>query len=539
MKLSERLGAVESEDAAEATKAAKAAKAATNPVRPRATPAPEAAPEPAERPTRPTRPTPAGPTPRSERHEPAPKDGAPPAERSTRKRSNVGWEVTKKRVRDLVLADLGPRLTGSKRVGPELDKEVKAALDRALQREDVRISPVERSKFVAEVLSDILGYGPLDAPLADPTVTEIMCNAYNQIWVERRGVIEPTDLAFTDDGQYRQVIDKIVTAVGRRVDESSPMVDARLPDGSRVNAVVPPLALNGAVLTIRKFAEDPYTVADLINFGSMTMDLALFLEAAVRGKLNVLVSGGTGTGKTTTLNVLSSFSPERERIVTIEDAAELQLQQPHVVRLESRPANSEGKGEVRIRDLVRNALRMRPDRIVVGEVRGGEALDMLQAMNTGHAGSITTVHANTARDALSRLETMVLMAGFDLPMRAIREQIASAINVIVQLERASDGTRRIISVEEVQGLEGDIILLQQLFRFVPRTSVDGRQVGEIEAAGLRPKFLDALVHSGVDLPASVFQAPVRAREVRPKTRSVPSVAELIARSGGPVPGARR
>ncbi|MDQ1487656.1 MAG: pilus assembly protein CpaF [Actinomycetota bacterium] len=539
MKLSERLGAVESEDAAEATKAAKAAKAATNPVRPRATPAPEAAPEPAERPTRPTRPTPAGPTPRSERHEPAPKDGAPPAERSTRKRSNVGWEVTKKRVRDLVLADLGPRLTGSKRVGPELDKEVKAALDRALQREDVRISPVERSKFVAEVLSDILGYGPLDAPLADPTVTEIMCNAYNQIWVERRGVIEPTDLAFTDDGQYRQVIDKIVTAVGRRVDESSPMVDARLPDGSRVNAVVPPLALNGAVLTIRKFAEDPYTVADLINFGSMTMDLALFLEAAVRGKLNVLVSGGTGTGKTTTLNVLSSFIPERERIVTIEDAAELQLQQPHVVRLESRPANSEGRGEVRIRDLVRNALRMRPDRIVVGEVRGGEALDMLQAMNTGHAGSITTVHANTARDALSRLETMVLMAGFDLPMRAIREQIASAINVIVQLERASDGTRRIISVEEVQGLEGDIILLQQLFRFVPRTSVDGRQVGEIEAAGLRPKFLDALVHSGVDLPASVFQAPVRAREVRPKTRSVPSVAELIARSGGPVPGARR
>ncbi|MDQ1503985.1 MAG: pilus assembly protein CpaF [Actinomycetota bacterium] len=539
MKLSERLGAVESEDAAEATKAAKAAKAATNPVRPRATPAPEAAPEPAERPTRPTRPTPAGPTPRSERHEPAPKDGAPPAERSTRKRSNVGWEVTKKRVRDLVLADLGPRLTGSKRVGPELDKEVKAALDRALQREDVRISPVERSKFVAEVLSDILGYGPLDAPLADPTVTEIMCNAYDQIWVERRGVIEPTDLAFTDDGQYRQVIDKIVTAVGRRVDESSPMVDARLPDGSRVNAVVPPLALNGAVLTIRKFAEDPYTVADLINFGSMTMDLALFLEAAVRGKLNVLVSGGTGTGKTTTLNVLSSFIPERERIVTIEDAAELQLQQPHVVRLESRPANSEGRGEVRIRDLVRNALRMRPDRIVVGEVRGGEALDMLQAMNTGHAGSITTVHANTARDALSRLETMVLMAGFDLPMRAIREQIASAINVIVQLERASDGTRRIISVEEVQGLEGDIILLQQLFRFVPRTSVDGRQVGEIEAAGLRPKFLDALVHSGVDLPASVFQAPVRAREVRPKTRSVPSVAELIARSGGPVPGARR
>jgi len=375
--------------------------------------------------------------------------------------------------------------------------------------------------------------------LADTTVTEIMCNAYNSIWVERKGVIEPTSLSFTDDAQYRQVIDKIVSAVGRRVDESSPMVDARLPDGSRVNAIIPPLSLNGSTLTIRKFAEDPYTVADLINFGSMTMDLALFLEACVRGKLNVLVSGGTGTGKTTTLNVLSSFIPERERIVTIEDAAELQLQQPHVVRLESRPANSEGRGEVRIRDLVRNALRMRPDRIVVGEVRGGEALDMLQAMNTGHAGSITTVHANTSRDALARLETMVLMAGFDLPVRAIREQIASAINVIVQLERASDGVRRVVSVEEVQGLEGDIILLQQLFRHVPRMSVDGRQVGEIEAAGLRPKFLDQLVHSGVDLPASVFHAPVRPREMRPKTRAVPSVAELIARSGGPVTGGPR
>ncbi|MGH9008302.1 MAG: CpaF family protein [Acidimicrobiia bacterium] len=509
MNLSERLGAVESEPEQQA---------------------PAAKPKPAARPTS-TRPEAA-----------QPEADEKPAR--TAKRANAGWEGNKKQVRDLVLADLGPRLTGSKRVGSELEREVKAALDRALQREDVRISPVERSKFVVEVLSDILGYGPLDAPLADPSVTEIMCNGYNSIWVERKGVIEPTNLSFTDDTQYRQVIDKIVSAVGRRVDESSPMVDARLPDGSRVNAIIPPLSLNGATLTIRKFAEDPYTVADLINFGSMTMDLALFLEACVRGKLNVLVSGGTGTGKTTTLNVLSSFIPERERIVTIEDAAELQLQQPHVVRLESRPANSEGRGEVRIRDLVRNALRMRPDRIVVGEVRGGEALDMLQAMNTGHAGSITTVHANTPRDALARLETMVLMAGFDLPVRAIREQIASAINVIVQLERASDGMRRITSVEEVQGLEGDVILLQELFRYVPRTSADGRQVGEIEAAGLRPKFLDQLLHSGVDLPASVFQAPLSSRkmgprEVRPKTRSVPSVAELIARSGGPVSGGRR
>ncbi|HEV7687803.1 MAG TPA: ATPase, T2SS/T4P/T4SS family, partial [Acidimicrobiia bacterium] len=325
MKLSERLGVVESEQAAEA--AAKAA-TASKPAPRRAAPPAEAPPERAPRRVRPGSAAPAAAAPETPAVPKQRSESAQAAERSARKRSNVGWEVNKKQVRDLVLADLGPRLAGSKRIGTELEKEVKAALDRALQREDVRISPVERSKFVAEVLSDILGYGPLDAPLADPTVTEIMCNAYNQIWVERKGVIEPTDLAFTDDGQYRQVIDKIVTAVGRRVDESSPMVDARLPDGSRVNAVVPPLALNGAVLTIRKFAEDPYTVADLINFGSMTMDLALFLEAAVRGKLNVLVSGGTGTGKTTTLNVLSSFIPERERIVTIEDAAELQLQQP-------------------------------------------------------------------------------------------------------------------------------------------------------------------------------------------------------------------
>ena len=459
----------------------------------------------------------------------APSEGAAPVVRSAPRprRATADWEVTKRQVHELVLHDVGPRL-GKSPSGDGIEKEVKASLDRILQREDVRISPVERRKFINEVMSDILGYGPLDGPLSDPTITEIMCNGYDAIWVERAGVIEATDLSFTDESQYRQVIDKIVTGVGRRIDESSPMVDARLPDGSRVNAVVPPLALGGPVLTIRKFAEDPYTAKDLINFGSLSMDLALFLEACVRGKLNVLVSGGTGTGKTTTLNVLSSFIPERERIVTIEDAAELQLQQPHVVRLESRPPNSEGKGEVRIRDLVRNALRMRPDRIVVGEVRGGEALDMLQAMNTGHAGSITTVHANTPRDALSRLETMVLMAGFELPMRAIREQIASAINVIIQLERASDGTRRVVSVEEVQGLEGDVILLQKVFHFVPRVSSDGRQVGEVEAAGLRPKFLDKLLASGVELPATIFQSPARIREAR--GRATPSVTELLARS---------
>src|SRR6266540_1751746 len=358
-------------------------------------------------------------------------------------KSAASWTEAKRKVRDLVLADLSPKILGPKALtGAPLEREVKATLDRILRREDVKVSPVERQKFLNEVLSDTLGYGPLDEPLRDPTITEIMCNSYDDIWIERQGLIEQTDFSFTDEEQYRQVIDKIVTGVGRRVDESSPMVDARLPDGSRVNAIIPPLALRGAVLTIRKFSETPYTAKDLVNFGAFSLDFANLMEACVRGKLNVLVSGGTGTGKTTLLNVLSSFIPERERILTIEDAAELKLAQKHVVSLESRPANAEGRGEIRIRDLVRNALRMRPDRIVVGEVRGAEALDMLQAMNTGHAGSITTVHANSPRDALARLETMVLMAGFDLPVRAIREQIASALHLIVHLHRFRDGSRR-------------------------------------------------------------------------------------------------
>jgi pilus assembly protein CpaF len=327
-------------------------------------------------------------------------------------------------------------------------------------------------------------------------------------------LLELTDLSFADEDQFRQVIDKIVSAVGRRVDESSPMVDARLPNGSRVNAIIPPLALRGPVLTIRKFAEDPFTAKDLVNFSTFSLDFVHVLEAAVRGKLNVLISGGTGTGKTTLLNVLSGFIPERERILTIEDAAELQLQQPHVVSLEARPANAEGRGEVRIRDLVRNALRMRPDRIVVGEVRGAEALDMLQAMNTGHEGSLTTVHANTPRDALSRLETMVLMAGFELPVRAIREQIASAINVIVQLERMSDGTRKVTSVQEIQGMEGDVILLQEVFKFHGQVTRDGRQVGELESTGLRPKFAEKLINHGIELPAKVFQRTQRAASVK-------------------------
>jgi pilus assembly protein CpaF len=421
-------------------------------------------------------------------------------------RSASTWDATKKKVRELVLDEVAPKMQGL--TPEELAAEVKGALDRILQREDVEVTPLERRRFVQEMMSDTLGYGPLDPLLADSTITEVMCNAYDDIWVEREGRVEHTDLSFTDDIQYRAVIDKIVSAVGRRVDEASPMVDARLPDGSRVNAIIPPLALHGAVLTIRKFSKDPYTAKDLINFGTWTVDLVTVMEACVRGKLNILVSGGTGTGKTTNLNVLSAFIPDGERVITIEDSAELQLQQPHVINLETRPASAEGTGQVTIRDLVKNALRMRPDRIIVGECRAAEALDMLQAMNTGHEGSMTTVHANTSRDAISRLETMVLMAGFDLPVRAIREQIASAIDLILQVSRMPDGRRVITAVTEVQGLEGDIILLQDIFKYRPLPgAAPGKLAGELVATGLRPKFLDKLAENNVEVPAAAFKAP--------------------------------
>ncbi|MFP5256574.1 MAG: CpaF family protein [Acidimicrobiia bacterium] len=415
------------------------------------------------------------------------------------------WDATKKKVRELVLEEVAPKMQGLS--AEELADEVRGALDRILQREDVEVTPLERRRFVQEVMSDTLGYGPLDPLLADDTITEVMCNAYDDIWIEREGRIEHTDLSFTDDSQYRAVIDKIVSAVGRRVDEASPMVDARLPDGSRVNAIIPPLALHGSVLTIRKFSKDPYTAKDLIAFGTWTVDLVTVMEACVRGKLNILVSGGTGTGKTTNLNVLSSFIPDGERVITIEDSAELQLQQPHVISLETRPASAEGTGAVTIRDLVKNALRMRPDRIIVGECRAAEALDMLQAMNTGHEGSMTTVHANTSRDAISRLETMVLMAGFELPVRAIREQIASAIDLILQVTRMPDGRRVISAVTEVQGMEGDVILLQDIFRYRPVPGGVGAGSGELVATGLRPKFLDKLAENKVEVPASAFKAP--------------------------------
>jgi pilus assembly protein CpaF len=415
------------------------------------------------------------------------------------------WDATKRKVRELVLEEVAPKMQGLS--AEELAAEVKSALDQILQREDVEVTPLERRRFVQEMMSDTLGYGPLDPLLADESITEVMCNAYDDIWVEREGRLEHTDLSFTDDIQYRAVIDKIVSAVGRRVDEASPMVDARLPDGSRVNAIIPPLALHGSVLTIRKFSKDPYTAKDLINFGTWTLDLVTVMEACVRGKLNILVSGGTGTGKTTNLNVLSAFIPDGERIITIEDSAELQLQQPHVINLETRPMSAEGTGQVSIRDLVKNALRMRPDRIIVGECRAAEALDMLQAMNTGHEGSMTTVHANASRDAISRLETMVLMAGFDLPVRAIREQIASAIDLILQVSRMPDGRRVITAVTEVQGLEGDMILLQDIFKYRTLPGQAGKMSGELVATGLRPKFIDKLNENNVEVPASAFKAP--------------------------------
>ncbi len=458
---------------------------------------------------------------------------AGPRRRTTAPGRGGSWEATKRKVRELVLEEVAPKMQGL--TGEELITEVKTALDKILGREDVQVSPLERRKFVQEMIADTLGYGPLDPLLADDTVTEVMCNAHDDIWVERNGRLEHTDLSFSDDTQYRQVIDKIVSAVGRRVDESSPMVDARLPDGSRVNAIIPPLAIHGSVLTIRKFSRDPFTAKDLINFGTWTIDLVTVMEACVRAKLNILVSGGTGTGKTTNLNVLSSFIPEGERIITIEDSYELQLQQSHVINLEARPANAEGRGQVAIRDLVKNALRMRPDRIIVGECRAGEALDMLQAMNTGHEGSMTTVHANGARDALSRLETMVLMAGFDLPVRAIREQVNSAIDLIMQVERMPDGKRVITSLTEVQGMEGDTILLQDIFkyRYLPGGE-RGRPNGELAATGLRPKFLDKLTEQEIEVPAHAFKAPPTPARMTAPTRGrrqvkVPDVAELADR----------
>lgn len=401
---------------------------------------------------------------------------------------------------------LGPKLYDAHMTQSELEQQVHFALQTALAETDQPMSSADRARVSQEIADDILGYGPLEPLLRDPDLSEVMVNAYNSIYIERSGKLVKTEAAFNDEAHLRRTIDKIVSKIGRRVDETSPMCDARLPDGSRVNAIIPPLALDGSKLTIRKFSEDPYTVEDLINFGSLTRPSANLLEGCVKGRLNILVSGGTGAGKTTTLNVLSSFIPEDERIVTIEDAAELRLHQDHVLRLESRPANIEGKGAVTIRDLVKNSLRMRPDRVVVGEIRDAAALDMLQAMNTGHDGSISTLHANTPRDALSRLETMVLMAGMDLPVRAIREQVASAVDLIIQQTRLKDGTRRITAITEIVGMEGDIITTQDVFLFDYAAGVDenGKFKGGLKSMGLRPRFLDRLNDHGVHVDPAVF-----------------------------------
>lgn len=363
----------------------------------------------------------------------------------------------------------------------------------------------ERQRLIQQILDEILGFGPITPLLNDPDITEVMVNGPHQIYVERKGKLELVPVTFYDDQHVLHIMEKIVAPLGRRIDESQPMVDARLPDGSRVNAIIPPLALNGPTLTIRKFAKDPFKVEDLIRFGTLTQEMAQFLKACVVSRLNMIVSGGTGSGKTTSLGVLSGYIPEDERIVTIEDAAELQLRQSHVVTLETRPPNIEGKGAITIRDLVRNSLRMRPERIIVGEVRSGEALDMLQAMNTGHDGSLTTGHANTPRDMLSRLETMVLMAGMELPVRAIREQISSAIDVIVQQSRLRDGSRRITHITEVLGMEGDIIVLQDIFRF-EQVGVDkqGKVQGYFHATGIRPHFMERLLAAGQTLPENIF-----------------------------------
>ena len=387
----------------------------------------------------------------------------------------------------------------------QIRAELRLLVERLLEEELVVINDAERKTLTRDIQNEMLGLGPLEPLLEDPTVSDILVNTHKQVYVERRGKLELTDVTFTNEAHLMKIIDKIVSRVGRRIDESSPMVDARLPDGSRVNAIIPPLAIDGAVMSIRRFSADPLRLADLVAYGSMTADMAEVLQGLGKAKVNILISGGTGSGKTTMLNVISGFIGANERIVTVEDAAELQLQQPHVVRLETRPANIEGNGEVTQRALVRNALRMRPDRIILGEVRGAEALDMLQAMNTGHEGSLATIHSNAPRDALSRLENMVSMAAVNLTPRAIRQQIVSAVTVVVQVSRLTDGTRKLVSLQEITGMEGEIISMQEIFRFEQRgVDADGKVLGQFSATGVRPRFADRLKLFGAPVPEDAF-----------------------------------
>lgn len=387
-----------------------------------------------------------------------------------------------------------------------LSKEIGRIVESLITEENTPLSLAERESLIVDIMHETFGLGPIEPLLSDPDISDILVNRYNQVYIEKFGKLKKVDLAFRDDNHLLQIIDRIVSKIGRRVDESSPFVDARLPDGSRVNAIIPPLALDGPVLSIRRFGVDPLKMSDILAFGTLSQDMAKILEGCVKTRLNILISGGTGTGKTTLLNILSEFIPHDERVITIEDSAELQLKQEHVVRLETRPPNIEGRGEVTQRDLVRNTLRMRPDRIIVGEVRGGEALDMLQAMNTGHDGSLTTLHANTARDALARLETMVLMAGMDLPERAIREQVAAALNLVVHLTRLPDGSRKIVKISEITGMEGNTIVMQDIFIFEKKgIGPDGRVLGEFAATGVRPWFMEKFKVSGLEIPLHIFE----------------------------------
>jgi pilus assembly protein CpaF len=428
------------------------------------------------------------------------KDGNGNSAAATAEVGNLVFQEMKARLHRTIVTRLD--LAKLSALSPErVHGEVSRLAEGLLQAENLPLSTLERDRLVGEVHHELFGLGPLEPLLADPTISDILVNSYSNIYIERSGKLEKTSISFKDDEHLRRVIERIVSTVGRRIDEAQPMVDARLPDGSRVNAIIPPLALDGPVLSIRRFGTDPLRMHALIENGALTKEIAILFEMCVRARLNIIISGGTGAGKTTLLNALSAFIPVDERIVTIEDSAELQMQQPHVVRLETRPPNIEGRGEVTQRDLVRNTLRMRPDRIVIGEVRGGEAIDMLQAMNTGHDGSLTTIHANSTRDALGRLETMVQMTGMRLSDRAMRQQIASAVNLVVQVARLTDGTRRIISISEITGMEGETIAMQEIFQF-ERTGVDatGKVIGRFRTTGIRPRFAERLKQYGMQLP---------------------------------------
>ncbi len=436
---------------------------------------------------------------------PTPPPAAAPSRFAGAMPARESFREAKFRVQNRLINELDPKLDLTNQV--EVRRQIETLFGTIADEEGLALTRAERVRMLEQITDEILGLGPLEPLLRDETLTEVMVNGPQQVYIERDGKLELTNVTFQNDEHVMKIIQRIIAPIGRRVDESSPMVDARLADGSRVNAIIPPLSLVGPVITIRKFSATPFTVDDLIRFGTATPEMFEFLEACVKARLNIFVSGGTGSGKTTMLNILSSFIPDDERIVTVEDAAELQLRQEHVITLEARPSNIEGKGAIPIRELVRNSLRMRPDRIVVGECRSGEALDMLQAMNTGHDGSMSTGHANTPRDMLSRLETMVLMAGMDLPLKAIREQISSAVDLIVHQNRLKDGSRRITNITEVQGMEGDVIVMQDVFVFEQTDVVDGKIQGKLKPTGIRPHFVERFETQGIHLPANIFGSP--------------------------------